>query len=338
MAFLTKRPNGIWNIVVTMPDGKRRFTSTGSRSKTEANRKFAEFQTRKRRIDSGKLLLYDLKEKVMNDAQANAFKPKTLEIYLKVFTHMNTIFGNMEINSISLDDVNRYKVKRLESISKVSINIELKTMKKIFRYAYNNRLLGVEFSREITLLSVTDNKKKIFTELELHKLFESMDEGEFRDACEVAYLTGSRRNEVLNIKYSDIDLNSRRINIYQIKPRKPRTVKPLPITDSLYQVLEKYFFEESGDEKPFNSEDKLFKMSPSWMTHKFKKLIRKLKLNEDLKLHSLRHTTTTTLIRNNTSLPATKEILGHSSIKVTEGYTHLVPGDYEKDLQKLSVR
>lgn len=338
MAFLTKRPNGIWNIVVTMPDGKRRFTSTGSRSKTEANKKFAEFQTRQRRVDSGKHLLSDIKEKVLNDARANAFKPKTLEIYLKVFAHMNSIFGNMEINSISLDDINRYKVKRLESISKVSLNMELRAMKKIFSYAYKNRYLREKFSSEITLFTVTDNKTKIFTEKELHQLFESMEEGEFKDACEVAFLTGSRRNEVLNIKYCDIDLNSDSINIYQIKPRRPRTVKQLPITSPLRNVLKKYFFDNSGNEKIFNANDKLFTISPSWMTHKFKKLIRKLKLSEDLKLHSLRHTTTTTLIRNKSSINATKEILGHSSIKVTEKYTHLIPKDYIQDLEKLTVR
>jgi len=96
--------------------------------------------------------------------------------------------------------------------------------------------------------------------------------------------------------------------------------------------------DESGAVRIVNMDDKLFNISPSWMTHKFKKLIRKLRLSDDLKLHSLRHTTTTTLIRNNSSMANTKEIMGHSSVKVTEGYTHLVPPDFEEDLKKLSVR
>ncbi|MFZ1460723.1 MAG: tyrosine-type recombinase/integrase, partial [Ignavibacteria bacterium] len=38
-------------------------------------------------------------------------------------------------------------------------------------------------------------------------------------------------------------------------------------------------------------------------------------------LHSLRHTTATDLIKRGSELSNVKFILGHSSVKVTEGYT-----------------
>lgn len=58
----------------------------------------------------------------------------------------------------------------------------------------------------------------------------------------------------------------------------------------------------------------------SYITRKFKTLLRKLNLSEDLHFHCLRHTYFSNLSRLNVPVNYIKELAGHSSIKTTEIY------------------
>ena len=60
----------------------------------------------------------------------------------------------------------------------------------------------------------------------------------------------------------------------------------------------------------------------SYITRKFKTLLRKLNLSEDLHFHCLRHTYFSNLSRLNVPVNYIKELAGHSSIKTTEIYLH----------------
>lgn len=56
---------------------------------------------------------------------------------------------------------------------------------------------------------------------------------------------------------------------------------------------------------------------------------------EDFKIHDLRHTCASWLVMAGTPLQVVKELLGHSSITVTERYAHLAPGAVQGAVQRL---
>ncbi len=62
------------------------------------------------------------------------------------------------------------------------------------------------------------------------------------------------------------------------------------------------------------------KLRADTVSKQFKKVLKKLKLSNDFKFHSLRHSAITELIKNNVPINIVKEIAGHKSIKTTMIY------------------
>jgi len=337
MSFLVKRPNGMWNIVFPTSKGKRSYRSTKTRNITKAKAVHMEFIRNGMPVSNKRYYLSDLESAVLRNAEANSRKPKTILIYKSVFKHMKNTFKNFELKLMTIEDINEYIISRKKVVKNVSINLELRSMKSIFNYAYDNDMIFKDLSKKIKPLQIKDDKCKSFTKEEINLLFNNMEDSELKDIYSLLYLTGSRRNEILNIKYEDIDFTKGIINIYQEKPLKNTGLKRLPITDEMKNVLKKYFYTENNILIFHEPNEKLFKISPSYVTHSFKKIVRKHKLDDYLHLHSLRHSAGTHLTGNGAGLSQVKSILGHSSTKVTEGYVHLESNDLKDDLSKLST-
>jgi len=61
----------------------------------------------------------------------------------------------------------------------------------------------------------------------------------------------------------------------------------------------------------------------NWLSRRLKKAIRKAGLPDDLHFHSLRHSGISFLINKGVPAPFVQRLAGHSSLVVTEGYTHV---------------
>jgi len=59
----------------------------------------------------------------------------------------------------------------------------------------------------------------------------------------------------------------------------------------------------------------------TWLQRSFREACKKAGI-EGLRSHDLRHTAATRLVETNIPLPAVAELLGHSSIRMTERYSH----------------
>jgi site-specific recombinase XerD len=73
------------------------------------------------------------------------------------------------------------------------------------------------------------------------------------------------------------------------------------------------------------------------IVRRVKRWIRKAGLPEELHTHSLRHTAASWLVQSGTSIYAVQQILGHSTIRMTEVYSHLQPEHLRKEMEKLTV-
>ncbi len=65
-----------------------------------------------------------------------------------------------------------------------------------------------------------------------------------RPILAIALNTGLRRGEILNLKWSDVDLEGRKITVFRSKTNELRT---LPVNDMLYRELKKYPKTEGGE-------------------------------------------------------------------------------------------
>ena len=68
--------------------------------------------------------------------------------------------------------------------------------------------------------------------------------------------------------------------------------------------------------------------------HSFTSALKKAGI-QNFRFHDLRHTAASWMVQGGASLYAVQKILGHSSIRTTQRYTHLSPGYLESEIGKI---
>ncbi len=142
---------------------------------------------------------------------------------------------------------------------------------------------------------------------------------------------------MLNLRRQDVDLMRKLIQIYstgtfRTKEGKRRTI---PMSDAVHAML-------SGKEVRATGElvfaRRGLKIGKSFLQHRFKFYVREAKLPEGLHWHSLRHTHAGWLVQGGASLYEVQKLLGHSSSRVTEIYSHLQPEQLHQTVNRLDIQ
>jgi site-specific recombinase XerD len=131
----------------------------------------------------------------------------------------------------------------------------------------------------------------------------------------LAYSTGMRVSEVINLKIADVDSKRMIITIRQSKGRKDRVVC---LTEKVLEILRKYFIAYKPQEYLFNGQDDRTQYSSTSCN-----AIVKQYLGKEYHFHLLRHSNATALLEAGTDIRIIQKHLGHSSSKTTEIYTHV---------------
>jgi len=134
------------------------------------------------------------------------------------------------------------------------------------------------------------------------------------------YSCGLRCGELLHLRPEHVDSKRSLLIIKQAKGRKDRIA---PLSIKIITMLREYFvacrpsvylFEGQTKGEPYDSRS---------LQQVLKQGLEKAKINKPVSLHWLRHSYATHLLENGTDLRYIQEILGHSSSKTTEIYTHV---------------
>ena len=155
-----------------------------------------------------------------------------------------------------------------------------------------------------------------------------------------AYHTGARRSDLvgschgkLPLSWRDVDLQQRRIAFRDTKEKEPRHV---PIGSDLLSVLRNLPSRLRG-EAVFLGEDGE-PVKPDRVYRAFKRAARAagLKQATNLRLHDLRHSCASQMVRHGVSLYVVQRILGHKSSRMTQRYAHLQDEVLAQAVEKLS--
>jgi len=140
------------------------------------------------------------------------------------------------------------------------------------------------------------------------------------------YSAGLRISEVINLKIADIDSSRMAIIIKGAKGKKDRNSL---LSEKLLVILRDYF-------KLYKPKMWLFEgqtgeqYAASSIQHIFRRACDDAKIIKKASVHTLRHSFATHLLEHGTDLRYIQELLGHSSSKTTEIYTHITHKGMEK--------
>ena len=134
------------------------------------------------------------------------------------------------------------------------------------------------------------------------------------------YSCGLRRSELLNLKPADIDSKRNIIIIRQSKGKKDRIV---PLSEKILLMLREYYVAYKPKEWLFEGQTIREKYSEKSLESVLKNALAKTKIKKPVSLHWLRHSYATHLMESGTDLRYIQNLLGHSSSRTTEIYTHV---------------
>ena len=262
------------------------------------------------------------------------YSSNTLSAYKKdLIEFKNFINENFDKSPIENAE---YKAIRLwivelvnKNLSNRSINRKVSSLKSFYKFLVKTDTIG---SSPLLAHSPLKQSKKIqvpFSKEEINSLLDSDSfKNDFRGVLQKTiitffYFTGVRRIELINIKESDINMDSSTIRIMG-KRSKERIIPMLPklkksIVDYLYlksqefnkKSLEYLFVSRTGSQL---SEKYVYRTVNEY----FKLVSPKVKKAP----HVLRHSFATHLINEGADINSVKELLGHSSLSATQVYSH----------------
>ncbi len=152
---------------------------------------------------------------------------------------------------------------------------------------------------------------------------------------ELLYATGIRVSELINLKFSDIDLSRSIIKVLG-KGSKERLV---PFGESANEYLRIYF--ERRVERNINrSIQNIFvntrgiKISREAFWHRIKIYSKEIPSNINISPHTLRHAFATHLLNRGADLRSVQLLLGHSDLSTTQIYTHIAKQRLSDALKK----
>lgn len=133
------------------------------------------------------------------------------------------------------------------------------------------------------------------------------------------YSCGLRISELIKLKIADIDFDRKIVFIRDAKGRKDRTVGLAlrlegMLRDYLIRFKPKTYLVEGEEGKHY---------SASSSRKILKRACLKAGISKNITLHTLRHSYATHLLESGTNLRYIQALLGHSSSKTTEIYTHV---------------
>lgn len=244
-------------------------------------------------------------------AKANKTSYLTDETYLKC---IREFFGNKRDCRITSQEIEKFKNWRSnQGVKHSTVNRYLALIRKIVNLAIEWGYLRSEDKPRFRMFSEKDNLRQRVLSMEEEDKLMPILPYHLRPIVLTALNTGMRLGEILNLRWENVDLNRRIIIVTKSKSKK---IRHIPINRSLFDVfsgIEKkhlYVFINPNRSEPWQKVKRSFKSSCI-----------KAEIN-NLRFHDLRHTFATRLVERGVDIITVRDLLGHSSVRVTERYAH----------------
>lgn len=135
----------------------------------------------------------------------------------------------------------------------------------------------------------------------------------------IIYSCGLRRSEATNIRLADLD---RARGILHIVEGKGKVDRVVPVSDKVWLKIDEYISAYHPVKYLFEGQAG-GKYSVESVYNVFKQALKRVGINKEVGIHSLRHSYATHLHEAGLDIKYIQELLGHKSSKTTEIYTHV---------------
>ncbi len=227
-------------------------------------------------------------------------------------------FGEKALSEITPQDVERFKAKLAQEVSVATTNRHLQLLNAVFNKSIawgNTKANPVKLVKKF---KENNERVRYLAEDEEPRLKAEFPEKHW-PKVEVAMHTGLRRAEQFNLRWPDVNFNTRTITIHRSKSGETRHVK---MNDWVVEIMRglpsrlksEWVFPSETGESPINANN--------FINRVFNPALKKAKI-ADFHWHDLRHTFASRLTMAGVDLRTVQELMGHKTITMTLRYSHL---------------
>lgn len=353
-----------WQITIwtgnKKPDGKPiRHFETVRGSKADAQRRLRELLTS---MDKGVYALptrYTVQE-ILNQWLEGYCKTncqqRTRDGYESVARlHLVPILGHIPLKDLQPRTIQSCYGTLCETLSNRTVLHVHRVLSQALKWAVRQNYIGRNPCELVDPPSPRGRTMCTLSAFEVSALLYSAQDSYYYPVIYTAVSTGLRRNELLGLRWRDIDLDLLSISVcrtlYKGKGRvefkEPKTThsrRCVAMTPKLATFLRDYkaeresFYWQLG--VPPSLDDLVFAdidgkpIDPSTLTHNFGRIVKSAGLSA--RFHDLRHSYASLMLAAGVHPKIVSEALGHSTVAITlDLYSHVTPGLQESAAQKL---
>lgn len=241
--------------------------------------------------------------------------------------HVKEYLEKISVNSITPQDITNILLKMKakgkpngSNYAPQSIKHILLLIKRIFNYNIKNELIKYNPAENVKIEKFDNTRISYLYDDEITRMFEYLDSSKEwpNDIALIkfAFYTGLRKSELFNLTWENVDIDNKRIFLYDTKGGKNQSII---ITDNAVQVL--------LDIKDKCSDSTLvFPSKLGGKRNDVKKLWSRIKkaanIRPDIRFHDIRHTFGT-LATATIPVKVVQKMMTHKDIKTTLRYAHI---------------
>lgn len=336
MSVNRDKKRGTWMVQIRWRDkgGKYRHTTKrGFKTKAEAqayNRRFISEHE-----DINDILFDDFCDTYLEDVSPRLKENTLITKRYVIEKKLRPYFGKMRMGDIDAAEVLRWENDLLANdYASTTLHTDCNQLSAIFNHAVNYyglrknpmRIAGKVGSKE------TDREMSFWTLEEFNQfVFHLEDKPESYMAFNTLYWAGLRVGELLALTPSDIDLDEGVIHVrhsYQriggkdviTTPKTWKSIRDVMMPDFLVDDYIDYF-SALPDLLP---DERIYQMTKNKLRHEMKRGCKAAGM-EPIRIHDLRHSHVSLLINLGMNPAAIADRVGHSSVEITQTYSHLFP-------------
>ena len=245
------------------------------------------------------------------------WKGKSIESQTSRLAWWQKFIGNKRLTDITSHEV-RTGLKIVEEIwAPGTVNRYRTVLSGAFTYAKKQEYVLRNPVESTSCLTTDDKRVRYLSDDERERLLKACKGSRYHRLYLIVMLaisTGARKSELINLRWSDIDLKVGKAIVKETKNGDPRILTiPAHICALLQDI------QEIGNGLVFPSAKN--PQRPAYFRKAWESAL-KVAGVEDFRFHDLRHTTASYLVMSGATLYETGEILGHRSQQTTARYAH----------------
>ncbi|WP_041458807.1 tyrosine-type recombinase/integrase [Ammonifex degensii] len=291
------------------------------------------------------------------EAHARTWRPSTLANRRKVAGVWAELIGHLEVERLTPADVELALARLGERVKPSSAREYYDCLRRALRWARRRKLLSHDPTEGVPAPRRETREVEPWTEEEARRFLEHLEGARERKAYRALFrlllATGMRLGEAQALRWEDVDFGRREVRVrrtysqpgrcfHEPKTRKARRGIPVDaVTLAWLREWRKEQLEERlrAGERWADREGLVFtteegKPVPrSTVWYAFERLCRGAGVRR-IRVHDLRHTHASLLLKRDVHPKVVQERLGHASVKTTlDTYSHLLPGVRERAVE-----